>query len=151
MKDKIIEEWYYKDPVDEERVGKRDWVRKYWSEMSIMIYPPKETIEINKQKFSHISNLISKEKTIELRLNSSSNSDYTKLEETPKLHVNTPLSPESVGLLIEELKLSIRGAAAEIGISHSTLIRYVSNEAKRSNKSVLEKLEKWFKKHVGNI
>ena len=151
VKDKIIEEWYYKDPVDEERVGKRDWVRKYWSEMSIMIYPPKETIEINKQKFGHISNLIAKEKTIELRLNDSSNSDYTKLEETPKLHVNTPLSPESVGLLIEELKLSIRGAAAEIGISHSTLIRYVSNEAKRTNKSVLEKLEKWFKKNVGNI
>lgn len=151
VKDKIIEEWYYKEPVDEERVGKRDWVRKYWSELSIMINPPKETIEINKQKFRHISDLITKEKATELLLNDTSSSEYTKLEETPKLHANTPLSPESVGLLIEELKLSIRGAAAEIGISHSTLIRYVSNEAKRSNRSVLEKLEKWFKKHVKNL
>jgi len=151
VKDNIIEEWYYKEPVDEERVGKRDWVRKYWSELSIMIIPPKETIQINKQKFGHISDLIAKEKATELLLNDASSSEYTKLEETPKLHANTPLSPESVGLLIEELKYSIRGAAAEIGISHSTLIRYVSNEAKRSNKSVINKLEKWFREHLRNL
>ncbi|MER2129153.1 hypothetical protein [Solibacillus sp.] len=151
VNDKIIEEWYYKEPIEEERVGKRDWVRKYWSELSIMINPPKETIEINKQKFGNISDLIAKEEATELLLNDSISSEYMKLEETPKLHDNTPLSPESIGLLIEELKLSIRGAAAEIGISHSTLIRYVSNEAKRSNKSVLEKLEKWFKEYVKNL
>lgn len=144
VKDKIIEEWYYKEPMDEERVGKRDWLRKYWSELSIMIIPPKETIELNKQKFAHITDIIPKEQAAELL-----NPEY-KLEETPKLHVNTPLSPESVGLLIEQLKLSIRGAAAEIGISHSTLIRYISNEAKRSNKSVLEKMEKWFIGHLKN-
>lgn len=151
VKDKIIEDWYYKEPVDEERVGKRDWVRKYWSELSIIINPPKETIEINKQKFGHISDLIVKEKASELLLNDSNSSEYTKLEETPKLNAKTTLSPESVGLLIEELKLSIRGAAVEIGISHSTLIRYVSKEAKRSNKSVLTKLEEWFNNHIKNI
>lgn len=147
----IIEEQYYKETIDEERVGKREWGRKFWSDLSIIINPPKETIEVNKQKFGHISDLIAKEKATELLLYEASSSEYTKLEVTPKLHANTHLSLESVGLLIEELKYSIRGAAAEIGISHSTLIRYVSNEVQRSNKSVLEKLDKWFKEHVENL
>ena len=151
VRDKIIKDWYYKEPIDEERVGKRDWVRKYWSELSIMINPPKETIEINKQKFNHLSDLITKENAKDLLLNNTNNSEYTTVEETPKLSIDTPLSPLSVGLLIEALKLSIRGAAAEIGISHSTLIRYVSNEAKRSNRSVSNKLETWFKERIKNI
>ncbi|WP_423492439.1 hypothetical protein [Lysinibacillus agricola] len=29
-RDSIIAEWYYEEPVDEERVGKRDWVKKHY-------------------------------------------------------------------------------------------------------------------------
>ncbi|UDK94888.1 hypothetical protein EYB33_00635 (plasmid) [Lysinibacillus sphaericus] len=28
--DGIVDEWYYSEPVDESKVGKRDWVKKYW-------------------------------------------------------------------------------------------------------------------------
>ena len=51
-----------------------------------------------------------------------------------------PLSPESVAELIDQCKLSIRSAAAEIGMSHSTLLRYINKEAKRPNKANMQKL-----------
>lgn len=151
MNDRIIETWYYKEAVDEERVGKRDWVNKYWGELSLIIEPPQETVEINKQKIGDVSELLGKKHANEAIEQVTHSAKYTQIQETPHLQITSKLSPENVGLLIEHLKLSIRRAAGEIGISHSTLIRYVSNEAKRSNKSVSEKLEKWFRGHLENI
>ena len=145
MKDKIIEKWYYQDPVDEERVGKRDWVRKYWSELGVMINPPKETIDINKKRFGHNAEFLNKKKVNKSLIHTPSHSESIEIEGSPKLHEHTLLSPESVGLLIDELKYSIRKAASEIGISHSTLIRYLTNETSRSNKSILKKIEQWFR------
>ncbi|GEK35505.1 hypothetical protein [Kurthia sibirica] len=130
MKDQIIKEWYYKEPIDETRVGKRDWVRKYWGELNLMIIPPSETIEINKQKIS-APNLVGVEK-----------------ETYQKTQLGSELSPQNVELLIDELKLGIRKAAKEIGISHNTVTRYINNEAQRTNKSVLAKLELWYKANV---
>lgn len=151
MNDRIIQTWYYKVAVDEERVGKRDWVNKYWGELKLIIEPPQETVEINKQKFSDVSHLVGKKQANELIEQVTRSAEYTQIQETPNLQITSKLSPENVGLLIEHLKLSIRRAAGEIGISHSTLIRYISNEAKRSNKSVSEKLEKWFRGHLENL
>ncbi|MBQ0140494.1 MAG: hypothetical protein KBT36_14515 [Kurthia sp.] len=151
LNDRIIESWYYKEPVDEERVGKRDWVNKYWSELSLIIEPPQETIEINKKKISDVSDLLGKKQADEASRQAIRTAEYTQIQETPNLQITSKLSPENVGLLIEQLKLSIRRSAGEIGISHSTLIRYISNESKRSNKSVLEKLEKWFRGHLEDL
>lgn len=133
MKDQIIKEWYYKEPIDETRVGKRDWVRKYWGELNLVIIPPNETIEINKQKLG-VSDLIGIEKE--------------SIKEPIEIVADLELSPENLDLLITKSKLGIRKAAKEIGISHNTLSQYIKNETKRNNKSVLAKMELWYKVNV---
>lgn len=53
------------------------------------------------------------------------------------------LSPESMKEKMEGLGMSIRQTAEEIGISHTTLSRYLRGENKRRNKNNDEKMLKW--------
>lgn len=133
--DGIIAEWYYEEPVDESRVGKRDWVNKYWGELNLIILPPQETIEDNRKKYGQI---LEKERAKQQLLDTA-----IDLEPATSLK-DVPLSPESVAELIDKHKLSIRSAASEIGISHSTLLRYINKQAKRSNKASMQKLQDWY-------
>ena len=142
--DGIIAEWYYQEPIDESRVGKKDWLKKYWAELNLIILPPQETIEDNRQKYGQMTALIEKERTKQQLLNVSApvNTTLTVTDNHPLKEV--PLSPESITELIDICKLSIRSAAAEIGISHSTLLRYINKEAKRSNTESMQKLQDWY-------
>lgn len=143
-KDGIIAEWYYQEPVDESRVGKRDWVKKYWGELNLIILPPQETIENNRQKYGKMAALLEKERTKQQLLSSAIDVASVVIDANPLKDV--PLSPESVAELIDQCKLSIRSAAAEIGMSHSTLLRYINKEAKRPNKANMQKLQHWYDK-----
>lgn len=129
--DGVVEEWYYKEPLDEERVGKRDWVRKYWGELSLMIVPPKETVDLHKQRAQLLPQRAKKELV-------------AAMEEVEMVQ---PLCPESVAQLLKKRDVSVRAAAAEIGISHNTLSRYIQKTSTRTNKKVLEKLTTWYDKH----
>lgn len=141
-KDGIIAEWYYQEPVDESRVGKRDWVKKYWGELNLIILPPQDTIEDNRKKYGQMAALLEKERAKQQLLNAAVDLAPSIVEPNPLQDV--PLSPESVAELIDQHKLSIRAAAAEIGMSHSTLLRYLNNEAKRPNKASMKKLQNWY-------
>ncbi|MBT2688348.1 hypothetical protein J7I93_09155 [Bacillus sp. ISL-47] len=55
------------------------------------------------------------------------------------------LSPEAMKEMIDSLNMSIRQAAAEIGIAHTTLSRYIRKENKRQNKNNDEKMLNWLK------
>lgn len=44
---------------------------------------------------------------------------------------------------MKDRKMSIRQSAEEIGISHTTLSRYLRGEIKRQNKKNDEKIHKW--------
>ncbi|MGA3674281.1 helix-turn-helix domain-containing protein [Lysinibacillus agricola] len=61
------------------------------------------------------------------------------------LNQNKPIeiSPEYIADLIQQEKLSIRKAAMEMGLSHSTLLRYLNKQNKRYNKANIAKLEQW--------
>ncbi|MGW6611763.1 helix-turn-helix domain-containing protein [Peribacillus butanolivorans] len=48
---------------------------------------------------------------------------------------------------IEYINTSIRKAAEEIGISNSTLSRYIRNQSKRQNKNNDQKMLKWLREH----
>ena len=141
-KDGIIAEWYYQEPVDETRVGKRDWVKKYWGELNLIILPPQDTIEGNRKKYGQMAALLEKERAKQQLLNAAVDLAPSVVE--PKPLQDGPLSPESVAELIDQHKLSIRTAASEIGMSHSTLLRYLNNEAKRPNKASMKKLQHWY-------
>lgn len=141
-KDGIVAEWYYQEPVDETRVGKRDWVKKYWGELNLIILPPQDTIEGNRKKYGQMAALLEKERAKQQLLSAAVDLAPSVVEPIPLQDV--PLSPESVAELIDQQKLSIRTAAAEIGMSHSTLLRYLNNEAKRPNKASMKKLQHWY-------
>ena len=140
-------EWYYTEPVDESKVGKRDWVKKYWGELNLIIMPPQETINENRKKIGQM-NLIAEaqqslvNETIAEEIHATT--PPKERAETPK----GPLSPKNVSEIIEVKKLSIRAAAAEIGIAHSTLLRYLNSEMKRYNKASMAKLTAWYEGYI---
>lgn len=145
QEDNIVAEWYYTEPVDESKVGKRDWVKKYWGELNLVILPSKETVEENKKKIDQIA-ILAQKKEVQERLPNKTLSEY---EQAVSLSVGTvkpkaPLSPETVSQIIETEKLSIRAASNEIGISHSTLLRYLNKEVKRFKKENMNKLQAWY-------
>ena len=53
------------------------------------------------------------------------------------------LTPEIMLAKIEELGYSIRKAADEMGISHTTLSRYIAHKIKRQNKDNDQKMMLW--------
>lgn len=55
------------------------------------------------------------------------------------------LSPEVMDHMINHLNISIRQAAEEIGIAHTTLSRYLRKENKRQNNKNDEKMLNWIK------
>ena len=55
------------------------------------------------------------------------------------------LSPESMSDMINRLNMSIRQAALEIGVAHTTLSRYIRKENKRQNNKNDEKMLNWLK------
>ncbi len=46
IEDKIISNWSYVDNIDENRVGKRGWLKDYWYQKKIIIEPYHELIDI---------------------------------------------------------------------------------------------------------
>jgi hypothetical protein len=58
------------------------------------------------------------------------------------------LSPETMGNMINCLNMSIRQAALEIGVAHTTLSRYIRKENKRQNNKNDEKMLNWLKEKV---
>ena len=58
------------------------------------------------------------------------------------------LSPETMGDMINCLNMSIRQAALEIGVAHTTLSRYIRKENKRQNNKNDEKMLNWLKEKV---
>lgn len=148
--DGIVDEWYYPEPVDESKVGKRDWVKKYWGELNLIIMPPQETINENRKKIGQM-NLIAEKQEAQQRLLNETMAEEIHSTTPPKESAETPkgpLSPQAISEIIEVEKLSVRAAAAEIGIAHSTLLRYLNNEMKRYNKASMAKLTVWYEAHT---
>ena len=55
------------------------------------------------------------------------------------------LSPEGMKKAMKSMNMSIRQTAAEIGIAHTTLSRYLRNENTRHNNKNDEKMLNWLK------
>jgi len=143
--DGIVDEWYYSEEVDESKVGKRDWVKKYWEELSLIIMPPQETINENRKKIGQMNLVIEAQSLTKESMVEGTHSTQSKKDvDTP----NRPLSPEAVSEIMEMEKLSVRATAAEIGIAHSTLLRYLNNEMKRYNKNSMTRITAWYEAHL---
>ena len=148
LRDQVIKNWYYTEPIDEERIGKRFWIQKYWSPLTLVIVPPDEIIAENLKKINiaalsapvvnEVAATVVTSPTTEQLLGTSEQISMG-FDETKPIEI----SPEYIAELIEQDKLSIRKAATEMGLSHSTLLRYLNKQNKRYNKANIAKLEQW--------
>lgn len=148
--DEVIKAWTYSEPIDEARVGKRGWVKNYWSHLSVTIMPPDIVVYENKKRtplphmpqeeaapVEEIVDAVFEEVTPE-----PAQETFT-FEET----IEVELTPESMRAKIDALGLSIRKAAEEMGMSHTTLSRYMNHKIKRHNKDNDKKMLAFLKAH----
>ena len=168
--DGVIKNWEYKEFFDESLVGKKGWY-KNWINCNIIIHPTDIVVKENQKKFSIYANQISNENLVE-RVNQQKQdktSEHSSLKGTELLHEQLTtaikpveevysdqqsfnfiqseivLSPEIMKKTMDSMNMSIRQTAAEIGIAHTTLSRYLRNENKRQNNKNDEKMLNWLK------
>lgn len=159
QKDKVIEKWEYNERLDEEKVGKKGWFTNYWTKLNVTVLPPDIVIQENKKKLilnanttfnKDITELMNQQKkstpVIELTPGNKDKSEQQCFDFEEKKEII--LSPEIMKKTIEFLNMSIRQAALEIGVAHTTLSRYLKKENTRQNCKNDEKMLTWLKKQV---
>lgn len=169
QRDQIIGSWTYTETIDEDRIGKTNWFKGYWSKLQVRILPTEELLQNNRNITAFASKL--REKSIIEhfhQMNTNGNTSELATQETAVTTESTPivkpkvqskplnfeqqqmqfleeivLTPDSVRKAMKDCNLSIRQSAEEIGISHTTLSRYLRGEIKKQNKKNDEKIHKW--------
>ncbi|WP_010289896.1 hypothetical protein [Kurthia massiliensis] len=156
--DEVIKAWTYSEPIDEARVGKRGWVKNYWSQMSVTIMPPDIVVYENKKRIplphmQHDEAAPNIEEDIvdavfeEVAQPEQEAFDLEDVETEVVEEVEVTLTPETMRAKIDTLGLSIRKAAEEMGMSHTTLSRYMNHKIKRHNKDNDKKMIAFLKAH----
>lgn len=169
QQDGVIRQWEYTEPLEEERIGKRGWVKNYWMKLSVRIHPNELLIEENQnnllgssnpiiQNNMIVSQLFPKEhefaprevaaaiETQDAPINGGGYQQALELSFEPDQESDEmTLTPEALKERIDFLGISIRQTALEMGISHSTLSRYLRKESKRQNKNNDKKMLSWLK------
>lgn len=169
--DGVIKDWKYTEVFDESMVGTKGWYN-IWTNHSIIIYPTDDLRDGYKKTMELTSQAIL-EQTLLDKIQQKKN-DNTLLEKVSGSGVHSEtassieteafkfeqqtfdleekeeitLSPESMKEMINHLNISIRQAALEIGVAHTTLSRYLKRENKRQNMKNDEKMLNWLKKHA---
>ena len=153
QRDEVIANWAYTEELDESRVGKRGWIQSYWSQMNVIITPPPLVVSENKKKITLPNAPLTVENSIrEIKKETLVEAAYTEviiekweqtefIFEAPKKVAE--LTPEVMRAKLDELGYSIRKAAEEIGISHTTLSRYMAHKIKRHNQDNDRKMIAW--------
>ncbi|WP_026581261.1 helix-turn-helix domain-containing protein [Bacillus sp. J33] len=157
--DGIIKKWLYIDEINEEMVGKRNWVKEYWGKLNVHIMPADYIVKENKKILSSQSDL--SHKRIGAPLNQTAaakevirtsagmahdqEENLTKFQPENSSKQPITLTPEKMKEALDYLNISIRQAAEEIGVAHTTLSRYIKRENKRQNKKNDEKMLNWLK------
>ena len=77
-------------------------MKKYWSELNLIILPPQETIEDNRKKYGQMTALLEKERAKQQLLDSTVTIDIISYLSTEANSLkDVLLSPESVAELID--------------------------------------------------
>lgn len=168
QRDNVIKSWEYSEPLDENRVGKKGWFKDYWININVTILPPDFVIKENTKKISITAMQQPQQERYDIKqveqqpeelppptpLPAPADETAQPVQEAfvfeepkPKQEEIT-LSPELMKSTIDSLGISIRKVAEEIGISHSTLSRYMRNKIKRQNKSNDLKMLAWLKENI---
>ncbi|WP_144499483.1 helix-turn-helix transcriptional regulator [Bacillus sp. FDAARGOS_235] len=137
-KEEVISHWEYDNGLEEEKLTKKNWFKNYYSQLGIVILPPKELI-------SSMENL-AKKKTI----------DTIHEENQPRKIVEKPLdTTENEQVIREKIEfvhmkknITMRELSLEIGISQPTLSRFYNKKTKRLSSTARSKLNQWYKRQL---
>ncbi|WP_074594159.1 helix-turn-helix domain-containing protein [Bacillus cereus] len=137
-KEEVISHWEYDNGLEEEKLTKKNWFKNYYSQLGIVILPPKELI-------SSMENL-AKKKTI----------DTIHEEIQPIKIVEKPLDTseneqeirEKIELVHMKKNITMRELSIEIGISQPTLYRFYNKKTKRLSSTARSKLNQWYKRQL---
>lgn len=148
--DGIISGWNYKD-LDPEIIGKPGYKKK-WLNSTIIIDAPKNVIDINRAlATTHPSQIIEQEfeliEEAHLKKNESleqyEQQSFELVEEPPLENESTlDINPEIFKKIRNQLGISMRKAAAQIGISAPTLSRF-ENGTTKPNEENKQLINEW--------
>jgi hypothetical protein len=150
QRDDIIKAWTYSELIDEARVGKRGWIKNYWSQLSVTILPPDIVVRENRKQMPTLDEPIEEAPVEDVfdavfeEVVEPAQEAFDFEEEVEEVAVLV-LTPETMRAKIDELGYSIRKAAEEMGMSHTTLSRYMNHKIKRHNKDNDKKMLQWIK------
>lgn len=137
-KEEVISHWEYDNGLEEDKLTKKNWFKNYYSQLGIVILPPKELI-------SSMENL-AKKKTI----------DTIHEEIQPIKIVEKPLDTseneqeirEKIEFVHMKKNITMRELSIEIGISQPTLSRFYNKKTKRLSSTARSKLNQWYKRQL---
>ncbi|WP_018922960.1 helix-turn-helix domain-containing protein [Salsuginibacillus kocurii] len=147
--DGVIAEWRYVE-IDEEKIGKGNpgWLQNYWLQLQVIILPPAD-LKASLASPSILGIPDMSKLGEQLDLPAPEEVRYTEVEQIP-LHFNESMPPPPPKVSAETVKearesrgLSIKRAAKEIGIAHTTLSRYERGMIKKPNRKNDEKIKDW--------
>ncbi|MFV5169723.1 helix-turn-helix domain-containing protein [Bacillus cereus] len=137
-KEEVISHWEYDNGLEEEKLTKKNWFKNYYSQLGIVILPPKELI-------SSMENL-AKKKTIDTI---HEESQPIKIVEKPSdTSENEQVIREKIEFVHMKKNLTMRELSIEIGISQPTLSRFYNKKTKRLSSTARSKLNQWYKRQL---
>lgn len=173
QRDEVIQSWSYSEPLDENKVGKKGWIQNYLSQLSITIMPPALVVQENRRRiilpntpelldFS-VEDTFVNERTFSVRDETEPEMEQAAVMDTEQTELlleeemesrseqqavaeqqpTVELTPEILRAKIDACNYSIRKAAEEMGMSHTTLSRYLNRKIKRQNKDNDQKMLLW--------
>lgn len=152
--DYVIASWSYDQALDEQAMSQRNWFSSYWLNQQVVIVPPQEMLQLQKSLQSRQEpNEQQLEMAVESSLDKFVNSVNQK-RELPVIEIQNGTNDgqedfgsirDTINQYKELLKIPLRALSEEVGISYSTLSRFLSNKTKRINGDNVEKIKKWIK------
>lgn len=137
-KEEVISHWEYHNGLEEEKLTKKNWFKNYYSQLGIVILPPKELI-------SSMENL-AKKKTIDTI---HEESQPIKIVEKPlDTNENEQVIREKIEFIHMKKNITMRELSIEIGISQPTLSRFYNKKTKRLSSTARSKLNQWYKRQL---
>ncbi|ANN35558.1 hypothetical protein A9498_29625 (plasmid) [Bacillus thuringiensis serovar coreanensis] len=137
-KEEVISHWEYDNGLEEEKLIKKNWFKNYYSQLGIVILPPKELI-------SSMENL-AKKKTIDTI--HEENQPIKIVEKPLDTTENEQVIREKIEFVHMKKNITMRELSIEIGISQPTLSRFYNKKTKRLSSTARSKLNQWYKRQL---
>ncbi|MBJ7987478.1 helix-turn-helix domain-containing protein [Bacillus cereus] len=137
-KEEVISHWEYHNGLEEEKLTKKNWFKNYYSQLGIVILPPKELI-------SSLENLAKKKAIDTIH----EESQPIKIVEKPlDTNENEQVIREKIEFMHMKKNITMRELSIEIGISQPTLSRFYNKKTKRLSSTARSKLNQWYKRQM---